>query len=245
MRKPLIGITVTPRYPHPRHSKYALPYDRLAHTYVESIQTAGGLPILLPTNLDAEEIKLLRSHLDGILLSGGGDIEAIRFDGKPSKTISDVSSARDEMEYALVRLSLETNWPLFGICRGMQVINAALGGTLYTDIPEQYDTKTAHNLPEEKGRDFPAHEVRIIEGTKLANIVEKKLLHVNSFHHQGVLKVAEGLVINATASDDLIEGLEIAEQRFLIGVQWHPECLQKSSEQRAIFKTFISAARGE
>ena len=245
MQKPLIGITLTPRYPHPRHSKHALPYDRIAHAYVESIQKAGGIPILLPTLLKSDEIKRLRSHLDGILLSGGGDIEITRFNGKPSKTVSDVSPDRDEMEYALVQMSLESNWPLFGICRGMQVINAVMGGTLYTDIPEQYDSKTAHNLPEENGRDYPAHEVRIIEGTRLAAIMEKKLLHVNSFHHQGVLKVAEGLVVNATASDDLIEGLEYPVQRFLIGVQWHPECLQKSSEQRALFETFIHAAQGE
>jgi putative glutamine amidotransferase len=238
MTKPLIGITATPQYPHK-----LLPFDKVAHAYVNSVQKAGGIPVVLPTDLTREDVQVLRSRLDGILLTGGGDIDPSRFGGAPSEEIGGVDSDRDEMEFAIVQMSVETDWPLLGICRGLQVINAALGGSLYTDIPEQFPTELRHDTKEiSRSRSYEAHEVRIIPETKLFSILKETPLRVNSFHHQAVLEPAKGLKISAYASDGLIEGLELPGHCFLAGVQWHPECLQRKSEQRALFNAFVQAA---
>jgi putative glutamine amidotransferase len=244
MSRPLIGITINPKYPNLKYPYRDLPYDRLAHTYIEAICGAGGIPLLLPTHLSSEEILALRDRLDGILLSGGGDIDPERFHGVPSAAISDVCTARDDLEFRLVQLSLETDWPLMGICRGVQVINTVLGGNLYTDIPEQFDSQILHDTSPENGRDYFAHEVTIVGGTRLAEILGQKKLWVNSFHHQAVKLTADRLQVSATASDGLIEGLELPEKRFFIGVQWHPECLLQYEEQRALFAAFVQAAKG-
>ena len=237
MPKPLIGISVNPRYPKIEQS-----YDRLAHSYVNAIQAAGGIPVLLPTELWTDELKGLRQRLDGILLSGGGDIDPKQFGGVHTRRLTEVYAARDVLEFKLVHLSVETDWPLLGICRGMQVINTALGGTLYTDIPTEYETDIEHDTAMyDSSRDFLAHEVRIIEGTRLSNIIAQPAIQVNSFHHQAVLALAGKLKANAFAGDGLIEGVELPEHRFLVGVQWHPECLPEIPEQRKLFKAFIQA----
>jgi len=238
MTQALIGITTNPRFP-----KGDLSYDRLAHTYVESVLAAGGVPVLLPNKLQEAELPALRERLDGILLSGGGDIEPGRFKGTPSPTIGDISEERDELEFGLVRMSVATDWPLLGICRGMQVIDVALGGTLYTDLPTQYDSTIEHNTPDEKGRDYCSHEVTIKPGTVLAEILKSTRLAVNSFHHQGIKQVPPGLRVNATAGDGLVEGVEMVGKRFFIGVQWHPECLPQQAEAKALFTAFIRAAQ--
>ena len=239
MTKPLIGITTNPDF-----SAYSQSNDKLAHTYIESIQAAGGIPLLLPNFLTAEEVKLLRGRLDGLLLSGGGDIDPRRFSGKKSDKVDDVSAARDELEIELVKLSLATDWPLLGICRGIQVINVALGGSLYTDIPEQFTTALSHDVPADWERDRIAHQVTIVEDTLLSEIMRVPAIGVNSFHHQAIERVADGLRVCATAEDGLVEGVENPESRFLVGVQWHPECLTRQKEQRALFEALIRAAQG-
>jgi putative glutamine amidotransferase len=237
MIHPLIGITTNPV--HPRND---LPYDKLAHTYCESVCAAGGIPVMLPNILSADVVVSLRDLLDGILLSGGGDIAPERFHGIESPAIGNISPERDRLEFQLVQLSVETDWPLLGICRGFQVINVALGGTLYTDIPEQFATKIQHNTSEEYGRDALAHEVTIIEGTVLAGILKQPGLLVNSFHHQAVKQIAPELKVSSIATDGLVEGLEMVDKRFFIGVQWHPECLPLQAEQRALFEAFVQTA---
>ena len=237
MAKPLIGITTNPNF-----AQKFQPNDKLAHTYIAAIQAAGGIPLLLPNCLTAEEVKLLRGRLDGLLLSGGGDIDPRRFNGKKSDKIGDVSAARDELEIELVKLSLATNWPLLGICRGIQVINVALGGSLYTDIPEQFATALSHDVPADWERDRIAHRVTIVEDTLLAGIMRVPAIGVNSFHHQAIERVAGGLQVCATAEDGLVEGVELPGAHFLVGVQWHPECLTRQKEQRALFETLVRAA---
>jgi Predicted glutamine amidotransferases len=234
---PLIGITTNPNTP-----KTGLAYDKLAQNYCQAIQTAGGIPVMLPSTLSHEDIRQLRSRLDGILLSGGGDIAATRYQESEDVLCDTVSFDRDEVEFALVHLAVETNWPLLGICRGLQVINAALGGTLYTDLPTQYASTLVHSTADELGRDYAAHEVTISQGTRLAGILGESQLRVNSFHHQAVKRIAEGLKVAAHASDGLVEGLENPELHFFLGVQWHPECLPNEAAQRALFSAFTQAA---
>jgi putative glutamine amidotransferase len=240
MYHPLIGITTNPFMP--KNSQLS---DKLAHTYGKAVQAAGGIPLLLPTIISTEDIAQLRNHLGGILLSGGGDVAPQRFPEADTGLSEDVSEQRDELELTLVNLSLRTNWPLLGICRGCQVINVALGGTLYTDIPTQVNSPLVHNSASELGRDYLAHEVTIINGTDLAAVLGESTLMVNSFHHQSVKQVGAGLRVSARASDGLVEGLELPGQSFFLGVQWHPECLPLLKEQQALFEAFIQSARSD
>ena len=237
MGRPLIGITLNSFHP-----KNGLAYDKLAQNYIDAVILAGGMPVLLPNAIPLDEILLLRERLEGILLTGGGDIAPERFGGVQTNTLDSVSAQRDELEFRLVQMSVKTDWPLLGICRGVQVMNVALVGTLYTDIPTQYPSTLLHDTPEDKERNYLAHEVTIAEGTVLSGIVRQEKLKVNSFHHQAVKQAADCLHVSARAADGLVEGLELPGLRFFVGVQWHPECLGRYAEQRALFEAFIRAA---
>ena len=238
MIRPVIGITT-----NQDTSRQNAPYDTLSSAYAAAIQAAGGLPLLIPNELPLEALTDLRKHLDGVLLSGGGDIDPTHFNGIDHISIGGISQQRDELEISLVRLAVATDWPLLGICRGTQIINVAMGGTLYTDIPSQYHTELTHNTPLDQGRDFLAHEVTIMAESRLNAILGSDKLMVNSFHHQAIKNVAVKLTVSATAADGLVEGLELAEQRFFVGVQWHPECIWQKPEQQKLFKAFIRACQ--
>lgn len=237
MERPLIGITATPEA-----LRYNGKRDTLSQFYSHAVEQAGGIPLILSTNLYLHSLTELRQKLSGILLSGGGDIDPKRFAGVESPRVDGVSHDRDELEFHLVKLSLETEWPLLAICRGEQVMNVALGGTLYTDIPSQFSTSLAHSTPIEKGRDFLAHEVTLEPATHLAGIVGTERLAVNSFHHQVIQTVAPALRVTAHATDGLVEGVELPDHPFFLGVQWHPECLTAHAEERALFAAFVQAA---
>jgi putative glutamine amidotransferase len=237
MERPLIGITATPEA-----LRYNGKRDTLSQFYSRAVEQAGGIPLILPTHTYLHCLPELRQRLSGVLLSGGGDIDPKRFAGVESPTVDGVSHDRDELEFHLVKFSRETNWPLLAICRGEQVMNVALGGTLYTDIPSQYATPLVHSTSTEKGRDFLAHEVTIQAGTHLAEIIGAERLGVNSFHHQVIQTVAPSLRVTAHATDGLVEGVELADHPFFLGVQWHPECLTAHAEERALFAAFVQAA---
>jgi len=239
MRQPLIGITITQDTP-----ANLAAIDRISVDYTQAIVKAGGAPVLLPTDFPVDELEDLRNRLDGILLSGGGDIDPIRYRGKQDNHLMMVSDQRDELEISLAKLAAKTNWPIFGICRGLQVMNVALHGTLYTHLPSQLNSKLDHNTPYDQGRDMIAHEVTIEAGTRLFEIIGKSKVRVNSFHHQATRLIAPGLKVTAHAiGDGLVEGLEFPDHRFFLGVQWHPECLRDYSEHQALFKAFVEAAR--
>ena len=238
MKRPLIGITSSQET-----SRSLIDYDTLSAAYSHAISEAGGSPLLIPTDFPLDALEDLLSRLDGLLLSGGGDIEPSRFKGKHHPRVSAVSVQRDEIEIRLTQLAVEKERPLLGICRGMQVMNVALGGTLYTNVPTQFPSKLDHNTPLDQGRDFLAHEVTIEAGSRLASIIEKPQIKTNSFHHQAAREIAPSLIITAHASDGLVEAIEYPKHRFFIGVQWHPECMQKHGEQQKLFQAFIQAAQ--
>lgn len=236
MKQPVIGITVSQI-----HKKDRL-YNQNPSAYAEAIVLAGGLPLLIPNEYPLQQVKELLQKIDGLLLSGGGDVAIRFFDGVPHPSISEVSEVRDQLEFALVKEALNAHKPVLGICRGMQVINVAMGGTLYTDIHDQYKTDLNHQIPDEMGRDYLAHEVDLEAGSQLGKIIKQNHFAVNSFHHQAVQKPAPGLVVTARATDGLIEAVEIAGDPFaLIGVQWHPECLLEHQIQVDLFKAFVAA----
>jgi putative glutamine amidotransferase len=204
---------------------------------------AGGTPILIPANLSQQHWQDLRTHLNGILLSGGADIDPARFHGVPHPRVYDIDPERDELEISLVHSAVENNWPLLGICRGLQVMNVALGGTLYTDIADQLSNTIRHDCALGFPRDYPAHTIKIESGSRLMEIIGDPEIRVNSLHHQGAKQLASTFKVTALSPDGLVEGIEIPDHQFALAVQWHPEEMQASAAMRRLFRAFVDAAR--
>lgn len=239
MQKIMIGITTSRKKRD--HERYD---SNLLGDYSLAVSSAGGLPMLIPNETPLEDLRELLGSMRGIMLSGGGDIYTDMYGVADDGNARNRSRTRDTLEKTLVTLAVEMDIPLLGICRGHQMLNAALGGTLYTDIETQFPTDIEHSQPTTQKPGHLVHEVNLIEGSRLSGILEKLSLRVNSRHHQAVNQVAPGLVVTARASDGLIEGIEHPGMRFCVGVQWHPESLLRLKEHRAIFEGFISAANG-
>ena len=238
MQKPLIGITSSRRSrDHHRYDSHVL------GEYALAVSRAGGLPLLIPNEFPLEDLPQLLKNLHGILLSGGGDIYPDLYGVTDTVHSKKKSRARDRLEKALVEMALEMDLPLLGICRGHQMINAALGGTLFTDLASQYTTEIEHSQPTTQDPGYLVHKVEVLPHTLLAKITGKSAIRVNSRHHQAIRQLASGFVVTARAIDGLIEGIEHPAKRFCIGVQWHPESLPESEEQSAIFSAFVAAAR--
>lgn len=234
MPHPIIGITA-------RHAdtKERLPAVQILRAYVMAIVDAGGAPILIPPDLPEDGWRVLLDRLDGVLFSGGADIGLEHFNGEPHPTV-DVEPVRDALELPLLRAAVDADKPLLGICRGFQVMNVALGGTLYTHILDQLPNALQHDWGG-KPRDTLAHSIRVEEGTRLADILGAPLLDVNSLHHQGIKDLAPGLKPTAYAPDGLIEGIELPDRKFAMAVQWHPEWMTSHEEMRRLFARFVEA----
>lgn len=233
---PLIGLTTSASvdvYPERAYTNAA---------YVHAIQQAGGVPVLLPPQLAGSAREELWRRLDGLVLSGGGDVDPARFGEARHPTVYDVSAARDELEIDLTRRALAEATPLLAICRGIQVLNVVLGGSLYQDIPSDLRSPIAHTQKER--RDQPTHAVKVQEGSRLARILGRLEVDVNSFHHQAIKDLGRGLHAVAAAPDGVIEGAEVVEHPFAMAVQWHPEELVgHDSTARALFRAVVEAAR--
>jgi putative glutamine amidotransferase len=238
MPKPLIGITSSrKKRDHERYDSNVL------GDYSLAVSAAGGLPVLIPNESPLADLRDLVSSLHGILLTGGGDIYADMYGAADDGYSVNRSRTRDQVEKALVELAVEMDLPLLGVCRGMQMLNAALGGTLFTNIATQYQPDIEHSQPPLQAPAHLVQEVKIADGSQLSAIIRKSTLKVNSRHHQAVKAPALGLVVTARAIDGLIEGIEHPGRRFCVGVQWHPESLQNDEIHLSIFKAFIDAAR--
>ncbi len=214
----------------------------ISEAYTKAVQRAGGIPVLLPIGLSVDEIPELRQKFDGVLFTGGGDIQPALYNGKKHPRVYDVDEGRDTLEINLVRLAAETNWPFFGICRGIQIINVALGGTLYSDIQDQVPQALRHDCYPGLPRDYIAHEVEIESGSQLAQWTGGTLLETNSLHHQAIEKVAPDLHAVAFAQDGITEAVVLEGHKFGHAVQWHPEWLVGSPSHQALFAEFIRAA---
>ena len=210
--------------------------------YLRAVQGAGGVPVLLPPQLDAGAVERLMGLVDGLLLTGGGDMDPACFGEPAHPSCYDVSPARDDVEIRAARRALDRKLPVLAICRGIQVLNVALGGTLYQDIPTEPGSSIAHSQAEP--RDQPTHGVRVKPGSLLAETLGADEVVVNSMHHQAVKGLGRGLVDVAWAPDDVIEGVELTDSPGLVlGVQWHPEELVGRSEPaRRLFTALVSAA---
>jgi putative glutamine amidotransferase len=210
--------------------------------YLESIKRAGGDPLELSYERDDPEDVVRRVH--GVMLTGGADVNPALYGEEPHETYQPAEPGRDEYEIALVRAAMKADAPLFAICRGMQVVNVALGGTLIQDIPSMVNGALNHYVPEP--RYHLAHEVWVVSGSLLFQLMKDKLdgesCMVNSRHHQAVAKVAEGWEVSATAPDGVIEAIEKPGPVFRLGVQWHPENFFRTGEFRPLFEGFVEAA---
>ncbi len=214
----------------------------IPEAYMQAVFKAGGLPVIIPETVCAAELDGLRQRLDGLLLTGGADVDPQRFNGKPNPKVYGIDEQRDEVEINLARLAASTGLPFLGICRGIQVINVALGGTLFTDIADQLPGALKHDYDSSTERAREAHPVQLESGSSLAHILGGDSVRVNSLHHQGIEKIAAGLRPIATAPDQLVEAVELPGHPFGLGVQWHPEAMPDSPQMQALFRAFIEAA---
>lgn len=220
--KPLIGIT-----PSVDGAFY-----KINSAYCNAIALAGGIPIILPYN--RPEVSMLCPQLHGLLLSGGGDIHSHYFRQELHPEASDISLPRDAFEISICDMALGLDMPILGICRGIQILNSTIGGDILQDINN-------HSHPNE--REKPVHSVSIKPGSLLHSIMGSASTRVNSIHHQAVYRLGEGLQASAMSPEGIIEAIEHTHKRFVMGVQWHPECLfEEYPIHFTLFKSFIQAA---
>jgi gamma-glutamyl-gamma-aminobutyrate hydrolase PuuD len=213
--------------------------------YVESVRRAGGEPrVLDPVKDLAGQVV---GEIAGLLLTGGVDIDPARYGEERDATVVNVEAERDEFEFGLLRAAREAQLPIFGICRGVQVMNVAFGGSLYQDLPSQMTGILEHTVPSPPCS--IAHEVWVSKGSRLWSLMQEKMADadacsVNSRHHQGIKRLAPGFEVTATAPDGVVEAIECANgTTFCLGVQWHPENFWRTGEFRPLFEGFIEACR--
>lgn len=202
---------------------------------------AGGVPLLIPSSIHDDGWDAAYSRLDGILFSGGGDISLDYFPGDPHPRIDDVDLERDSVELKMLQAAASDGKPFLGICRGFQVMNVALGGTLYTHIPDQLPGALDHSYPGNM-RTILVHEVKIEEGTRFADIYGDPIIKVNSLHHQGLKDIAPTLRVAGHSPDGLVEAVELPDHPFGLAVQWHPEWLCDDESTRNLFRKFVESA---
>ena len=220
----------------------------MSHRYVHALTSVGGIPWLIPLlGDDVATLRGLYEELDGIFLPGGADIDPQSYSATRHPSCDRSDPPRDRVELMLVRWAMQDRKPVLGVCRGLQIINLAAGGTLFQDLKDLLPSAIKHDyFPFRDGyaRDHLAHPVRVVEGTRLHRVTGLTELPVNSMHHQGIERLGIGLVASAFAPDGVIEGIESLNEHFLVGVQWHPEVLiDADPRMRRLFEEFLAAAR--
>ena len=217
---------------------------RVMRSYAEAIEDNGALPLLLPYIENDEAVDRFIDVCDGFLFTGGVDVEPRKYGEETHPKCGTIRLFRDDLELRVAERVLKTNKPIMGICRGIQLLNVALGGKLYQDIPSEIPSDIQHAQSEPKTS--PSHSVNVIEGTPLHALAGKTRMVANSFHHQAISKLGEGLEVMALADDGIIEAAYLPGERYFRAYQWHPERLFEIDEDnRAIFVDFINAAKNK
>ena len=247
-RRPLIGITTyyVQRSEINDHNRVrGIPGEDMTLSpldYSRSVEAAGGVPVLLPVS-DPETTKALVSHLDGLLLAGGEDVDPLLYKEKPEASLGKISPWRDGFEWNLAEAALEQQLPIFGICRGFQLLNVVLGGSLVQDLASEnavYSHHTCLQYPKEQY----SHEVLLTKDSRINTMFEQERIWVNSFHHQGIKALGEGLMVTGRSEDGLVEAFEGTGANFLLAVQWHPETFTETkAEHLVLFQSFVTAAK--
>lgn len=221
----------------------AIAKNRRMSDYVESIRRAGGEP--LEVGADDESPEQILARVDGVMLTGGGDVDPDLYGEPRHGSFDPAESGRDEFELALSRAAVAAGVPFLAICRGMQLLNVAMGGSLVQDIPTQVPGALEHSVPEP--RYHVAHDVWVAKGSRLAGLIAEHLedgetCAVNSRHHQSVARIAPGFEVTATSPDGVVEAMEKPGASFCVAVQWHPENFWRTGEFRSLFEGFVAAA---
>lgn len=234
-RQVLIGLVAQHNNDHPNHFF-------LARAYSQAIINAGGIPLIIP-HQPPKQLASLLSQVRGVVLTGGVDVDPQRYGEEPHPGCGEISPLRDELDFAVADWALRHDLPLLAICRGIQVLNVALGGTLFQDIPAQVAGALKHR--QQAPGWYGTHEVQLEPATLLSSIWGGSL-KVNSLHHQAIKRLGTGLRLAATASDGVIEAVESTEHRFVVGVQWHPELMEEHCPAaRELFRKFVEAAAAD
>lgn len=232
--KPIIGVM--PLWDDDKNSIWMLP------DYMDAIQNTGGLPIILPMTTDDSEIKQVCNLCSGFLFTGGHDVDCKIYGEIPIPNMGLSCQIRDSMETQILEYCIKNDKPLLGICRGIQFINASLGGTLFQDLPTQYNSSIEHHM--NAPYDRVVHKVKVYKDSPLYKIISTEELGVNSYHHQAIKDLSNKLIAMAESEDGLIESVYMPNKKYIYAFQWHPEYSFKVEDSsRKIFKSFIDACK--
>lgn len=237
MNYPMIGVTTMRR-----QNEHGMQLVSVAEAYITALTQAGICPVLIPNQIPESAVDELLVRLDGILFTGGGDIAADFYQVEQNSKINGVERDRDRIELHLLKRAVEDGKPFMGICRGLQLVNVGLGGSLYADITEQAAGAIKHDYYPDWKRDYLAHSVEVQADSFLHSILGANTIKVNSLHHQAIRQVAPGLIPTAYAPDGIVEAVELQQHPFGLAVQWHPEWLTAHKQMRDLFSAFAEAA---
>lgn len=241
-QRPIIGI---PAATYTDQEYVSAPTYRFNGNYPAALAACGALPLVIPLDLPEDILHDIFQRLDGLCLPGGADVDPAHYGEARHPDLGQVDAARDAAELALARWALAADRPTLGICRGIQLLNVAAGGSLHQHIPAQLPEAGRHDYkPAESAWAHPTHRVRVQSGSRLAQILGAVEVDTNSFHHQALNRVADSFQAVAWAEDGIVEGIEDASRRFVLGVQWHPEGMFNSNLfARRVFQAFVAAAQ--
>jgi putative glutamine amidotransferase len=240
-KKPLIGVSGS-MLASTKYLNYYFSY--VSDYYIQAIAKAGGIPVIIPIVRDLSVIPDQIRGLDGLIMSGGADINPLKYQEEPTRTIGTIHPERDEFDYVLLRSALKNKIPILGICRGNQLLNVFHGGTLHQDIESAYTNASEHK--QSGNHEFGTHTVLIEKGSWLSNVLGKDEIIVNSLHHQAVKDLAPGFKITATSKDGVVEGIERKKGSFCVGVQWHPEMMHsRDSEMLKLCNAFVKVCQDD
>jgi putative glutamine amidotransferase len=231
--RPVIALTSDVR-PAPR------PIGFVFESYVTRVEEAGGLPMVIPPLTDKTAIPTVLEHVDGVVIVGGEDLDPALYGEEPLESHDPIPEVRADFDLELGRALLESDHPVLGVCYGCQLLTVVSGGALWQDLPTQVGETVRH-----MGRwpDLPLHPIEVRPGTRLRELLGADRLEVNSAHHQAPKRLGDGLVVSATAADGTIEAFETPGERFLLGVEWHPDLMGERPEQRRLFEALVEAGR--
>ena len=240
---PVIGV---PGYWHESEAILGRLATAVPDSYIRALLRANAIPLIIPVIQPRHVLEDLFHRIDGLMLIGGPDLDPVHFNQAPVPGLRKVTPPRDAVELEVTRWALDTELPILAICRGIQVLNVTVGGTLWQDIGSQVPTAAKHDYHPNFPEDFLAHSIKTVKGSRLAGIVGVGDVAVNSLHHQAIDKLGRGLRITAFAPDGIIEAVEGTGNGWVVGVQWHPEWLiENDPRMLALFETFrqVCAAR--
>ena len=239
MSLPVIGLPTLAIPPGPKPPRFGI-----NQSYVRALVGAGCAPLLIPLLEDEDRLRAIYERLDGIVFPGGADVAPGEYGEEPVGNLNVVEVPRDRTELTLARWASEGDLPILGICRGQQLLNVALGGSLYQDLRAQGATSVEHSDADGRARTDLVHRVRLDPESRLAQLLDETVVEVNSLHHQAVKRLAGPLRISGRSDDGVIEAVESGAHRFLIAVQWHPEEIDDLPWVRRLFSAFATAASG-